>query len=98
MRAALIIPGGKGGHVEVRTCLHLTPGGSGARQGAGLGLNRGEIGQAKVCRQAAIAAALSSPARLRRLAPTSPHGTRATASWGMVVADRQSMRSPIRAH
>jgi NADPH:quinone reductase len=48
MRAAFIIPGDKGGHVEVRTAPDLTPAaGQVLVRVRASGLNRGEIGQVK---------------------------------------------------
>jgi len=48
MRAALIVPGDKGGHVEVRTVPDLTPSaGQVLVRVRASGLNRGEIGQVK---------------------------------------------------
>ena len=96
MRAAFIIPGDKGGHVEVRTAPDLTPAaGQVLVKVRASGLNRGEIGQVKSCRVAARRqSASSSPVRWRRSAPTSPHGVRATASWDMDVVGKHNMRSP----
>ena len=100
MRAALIIPGDKGGHVEVRSVPDLTPSaGQVLVRVRASGLNRGEIGQAK-----GLLAGSPSPigvefaGEVAAVGANVSHGTRATASWGMVVVGRHNMQSPIRAH